>query len=103
MNHAKVKPEDYVQFLLASPTQYTCTEAARVQPVQPAAPAHDSFNRLWTRLEPDPENLWLEAQPQIQRDDGVLILDDSTLDKPYTRQIDLVGACSGAYNHLATN
>jgi putative transposase len=91
MNTAKVQPEDYVQFLLGSPLQFTCAEAARVQPDQPDPPAHDSFNRLLTRLEPDPEALWLEARPQIRRDDGVLILDDSTLDKPYARHIDLVG------------
>ncbi len=91
MNHAKVQPEDYVQFLLASPVQFTCTEAARVQPEQAAPPAHDAFNRLLTRLQPDPETLWLEARPQIHLDDGVLILDDSTLDKPYARRIDLVG------------
>jgi putative transposase len=91
MSNAKVHPEDYIQFLLASPVQFTCTEAARVQPEQVAAPAHDSFHRLLTDPEPDPEALWLEARPQIQLDDGVLILDDSTLDKPYARHIDLVG------------
>src|SRR4051794_41153254 len=91
MTHAKVQSEDYVQFLVASPLQYTCTETARVQPEQPAPPAHDSFNRLLTRLEPDPEALWLEARPQIRLDGGVLVLDDSTLDKPYARKIDLVG------------
>lgn len=91
MNTAKVQPEDYIQFLLASPRQFTCTEAARVQPEQPAPPAHDAFNRLLTDQEPDPATLWLEARPHIQLDDGVLILDDSTLDKPYARQIDLVG------------
>jgi putative transposase len=90
MNTAKVQPEDYVQFLLGSPLQFTCTEAARVQPDQPDPPAHDSFNRLLTRLEPDPEALWLEAQPQIRLDDGLLVLDDSTLDKPYARKMGLV-------------
>src|SRR5258708_9789694 len=92
MNHAKVQPEDYVQFLLASPVQFTCTEAARVQPEQAAPPAHDSFHRLLTGLETDPDALWLEARPQIQLDDGVLILADSTLDKPYAPQMDLVGS-----------
>jgi putative transposase len=91
MNTAKVQPEDYVQFLLGSPFQFTCTEAARVQPNEPDAPAHDSFTRLLTRLEPDPEALWEEAQPQVRKDDGVLILDDSTLDKPYARRMGLVG------------
>jgi DDE superfamily endonuclease len=90
MSTAKVQPEGYVQFLLASPLQFSCTEAARVQPVQPDPPAHDSFNRLLTRLEPDPEALWLEARPQIRLDDGILVLDDSTLDKPYARKMGLV-------------
>jgi putative transposase len=91
MSKAKVQPEDYVQFLLASPVQFTCTEAARVQPEQPAPPAHDSFTRLLTRLEPDPETLWAEARPQIRLDDGIVVLDDSTLDKPYAWKMDLVG------------
>ncbi len=91
MSNAKVQPEDYVQFLLASPVQFTCTEAARVQPAQADPPAHDAFHRLLTRLEPDPATLWREARPQIRLDDGVLVLDDSTLDKPYARHIDLVG------------
>jgi putative transposase len=54
MSEAKVQPEGYIQFLLASPVQFTCTEAARVQPVQPDAPAHDAFNRLLTGRPPDP-------------------------------------------------
>jgi hypothetical protein len=70
------------QVLLASPVQFTCTAAARVQPGQPEPPAHDSFTRLLTRPEPDPEALWEEARPQIRLDDGIGVLDDSTLDKP---------------------
>jgi len=90
MNQAKVKPEDYIQFLIASPRQYTCTEAAAVQPAQTDPPAHDAFRRLLTRLEPDPETLWQEARTQIRPREGVWVLDDSTLDKPYARQIALV-------------
>jgi putative transposase len=91
MNEAKVHTEDYIQFLLASQQQFTCTEAARVQPTQPDAPAHDAFNRLLTDNPPDPDTLWLEARPRIGPDEGILVLDDSTLDKPYARKIDLVG------------
>jgi DDE superfamily endonuclease len=90
MSEAKVHPEDYIQFLIASPRQFTCMEAMRVQPAQPAPPAHDAFNRLLTRLEPDPQALWQEAAPQVRVGDGVLVLDDSTLDKPYARSMDLV-------------
>jgi hypothetical protein len=91
MSTAKVQAEDYVQFLLASQQQFTCTEAARVQPEQSAKPAHDSFNRLLTGPEPDPADLWSEARPHVRLDDGILVLDDSTLDKPYAWKIDLVG------------
>jgi hypothetical protein len=41
-------------------------------------------------MEPDPEDLWEEARPQIRLDDGILVLDDSTLDKPYARKMGLV-------------
>ncbi len=33
----------------------------------------------------------MEAASQVNKDDGVLVLDDSTLDKPYARDIALVG------------
>jgi len=82
MSKTKIQPEDYVQYLLARPLQLTCTGTACVRPKQPDPPAYDSFTRLLTRLEPDPETLWIEARPQIRLDDGILVLDDSTLDTP---------------------
>jgi DDE superfamily endonuclease len=91
MNAAKSRDLDYIDYLIATPRVVTCTEAARVQPPRRDAPAHDSFSRLLYRLEPDPETLWREAKPLVRRRDGVLILDDSTLDKPYARKIELVG------------
>jgi putative transposase len=90
MNRPKVEPEGYIQFLVASPRQFTCAEAAAVQPPQPDPPAHDAFRRLLTRLEPDPETLWQEAQAQVRPGAGLWVLDDSTLDKPYARHIELV-------------
>ena len=90
MNQPKVEPEGYIQFLVASPRQFTCTEAAAVQPSQPNPPAHDAFRRLLTRLEPDPQTLWQEARTQIRPGEGLWVLDDSTLDKPYARHIELV-------------
>lgn len=91
MNAPRVQPEDYIDFLIATPKACSATEAARVQPDKPRAPAHDAFTRLLHRLEPDPETLWLEAGPQVVTEDGALVLDDSVLDKPYAKHIDLVG------------
>lgn len=90
MNPPKCKDEDYINFLIATPRQVSATEAARVQPEQEQAPAHDAFTRLLQRLEPDPETLWREAQTQAHLDRGLLVLDDSTLDKPYAKQMALV-------------
>jgi putative transposase len=90
MNAPKCAAEDYIDFLVASPRAVSGTEAARAQPERADAPAHDAFTRLLHRLEPDATALWAEAAPLVDRRGGVLVLDDSTLDKPYARAMDLV-------------
>jgi hypothetical protein len=84
MNPPKVTDEDYINFIIATPRDVTATEAERVQPESKNAPAHDAFTRLLQRLEPDAEMLWEEAKPQIDLQSGILVLDDSTLEKPYS-------------------
>jgi putative transposase len=90
MNAPKVVDENYIDFLIATPKACSALEAAKVHPVGPDAPAHDAFTRLLHRIEPDPDTLWAESEPQVRRDDGVLVIDDSTLDKPHARVIELV-------------
>jgi putative transposase len=90
MNTAKCTEEDYINFLIATPQSYSCVEAAKVQPEAARPVAHDAFTRLLQRLEPDSEQLWRETEPYVQKRTGVLVLDDSTLDKPYARQMALV-------------
>jgi hypothetical protein len=84
MNPPKVTDEDYINFIIATPRDVTATEAGRVQPESKDAPAHDAFTRLLQRLEPDAETLWQEAKTQIDLTGGILVLDDSTLEKPYS-------------------
>jgi hypothetical protein len=90
MNPPKCNEEDYINFIIASPRQITATEAERVQPESTDAPAHDAFTRLLTRLEPDAATLWAESKTQVEENKGILVIDDSTLDKPYSKQNDLV-------------
>jgi putative transposase len=85
----KITDLDYIQFLLAAQTAFTCTEAARCSGAPENTPAHDAYSRLLTRLPPDTKALWEEVQPFVQLQNGVLVLDDSTLDKPYARHMDL--------------
>src|SRR5437588_12706439 len=45
---------------------------------------------LLHRLEPDAETLWTEASSQVSLSQGILVIDDSTLDKPYAKKMELV-------------
>ena len=90
MNRPKVTEEDDINFLMATPKVCSATEAARVQPDEAKAPAHDAFTRLLHRLEPDAATLWQAAATQIERRGGVLVVDDSTLDQPYAEKRALV-------------
>lgn len=93
MNAPKCDELDYIHFLIAAQRVFSCSEAARCQPESVAAPSHDAFTRLLTRQPPDTEALWHEAQklvPEHSRQSGFLVLDDTTLDKPYARKMELV-------------
>ena len=102
MNPPRCTAEDYIQFLLAAPGARSATEAARVQPDRPDAPAHDAYTRLLHRLEPDPEPLWQEVRPFVRPGDGLLVVDDTVLDKPFARHMGLVAYhWSGRHNRVA--
>jgi putative transposase len=93
MNPPKVDDSDYINYLIAAPRVFTCTEAARSQPPGQGpseAPAHDSFNRLLERSFQDKDSLWREARALVSLKGGVLVLDDTTLDKPYAEKMELV-------------
>lgn len=90
MNPPKCDDLDYIHFLIASQRVFTCTEAARCQPDTQGAAAHDAFTRLLARQSSHTEALWQEAQQLIDKRKGVLVLDDTTLDKPYARHMELV-------------
>ena len=90
MSQPKVSALEFIDFLIASPTPAPATEAQRTQPDSANPAAHDADTRLRHRLEPDSEALWREVQPEVRRTTGVLVLDDTVLDKPYARKMDWV-------------
>ena len=90
MSQPKVSETDFIDFLIATPSQATAMEAQRSQPASDDPAAHDAYTRLLHRLEPDSEALWREVRPEVRRSAGLLVLDDSVLDKPYARKMDLV-------------
>ena len=90
MNPPKCDEMDYINFLIAAQKVFSSVEAARTHPAEEDAPAHDAYTRLLKRLPPDGEMLWQEVEPLIERKTGVLVIDDTTLDKPYASKMALV-------------
>lgn len=90
MNKSKVTEYDYIDFLIGTQKVYSCTEAERVQPGKAIGPSHDAFTRQPHRLFPTADRLWSEAEDHVDLSKGYLIGDDSTLDKLYSRKIELV-------------
>jgi putative transposase len=86
MNPPQWDDLDYIHFLIAAQKVFTCTEAARCAPEGERAPAHDAFTRLLPRQPPDTEALGQEAKAFVDVGKGLLVLDDTTLDKPYARR-----------------
>jgi len=67
----------------------SCSEASRCLPGEPESIAHDSVKRL-ERQPHHTEALYNDPKRLIRPDEGALVIDDSTLDKPYLPQIELV-------------
>ena len=90
MNAPKVDELDYINFLVAAQRVFSAVEAAKVSPEGTRQPAHDAYTRLLQRTPPDSRRLWQEVQPLVNPKSGILVIDDSTLDKPYARHMALV-------------
>jgi len=52
--------------------------------------AHDAYTRLLQRLPPDSDALWAEVSACIDVSQGMLVIDDTTLDKPDASKMALV-------------
>lgn len=87
MKPALVNRKDYCQYLLATFANYTGSYLA-----QQLGCCHDAVTDFLSRDRLTPRLLWdrvSEHLPSEQRSGGVLVLDDSVLDKRYARRIEL--------------
>lgn len=76
----------YMGFLMSEPKSSTCTQLSKVMNI-----SHDSVNRFLMRENYEPFDLFNEAKHLLNLVGGTLNVDDSTLDKPYSQHMDLVG------------
>jgi putative transposase len=103
INPAKCTELDYINFLIASSRVFSCTEASKCSFTDSNSPAHDSFTRLLLRQPPDTEALWEEVKDLVTPKAGFLIIDDTVLDKPYSKHIDLVYRQWSGKHHKIVN
>ena len=96
-NPSKICPEDYIGFLIGAQTKFTCTEAARTEPESSNA-THDAYVRLLDRVEGTTSAIWVEAEPLV-RPGGILVVDDSVIDKPYAEKMELVSYVWSGKHH----
>jgi hypothetical protein len=70
----------YIAYLLSDPHHTSCTRLSEIMKTV----SHDSVNRFLERERYEPKDLFDEEQGKIELIGGMLGVDDSVLDKPYS-------------------
>lgn len=80
----------YSDYLLSSFSATTATGLSRLMDNQIS---HDQVSRMLNSRRLEPKDWWLMVKPhvrRIQREDGVITVDDSILEKPYTDENEII-------------
>lgn len=88
MQKQKCSLELYSRFLLASQSRFSAAELERISP-DPTM-HHDAVTNWLRSSQFNTSEIWNQAKPFVQLDSGYLIVDDSVLDKRYSRDNELV-------------
>jgi hypothetical protein len=82
-----LQKKDYIEYLLSTPFNYTCTNLADHKPNL----CHDSVSDFLRRERFTPSQLWASVAPHIEDSEtSVVIADDSVQNKKYSNFIELV-------------
>lgn len=83
----KITKQRYVEYVISTPINYTCTNlAAHLEQI-----SHDAVNDYLRREKHTSHTLWEFAQPLINNcEESFLVLDDSVQDKSYSQKIEMV-------------
>lgn len=80
----------YSDYLLSS---YSATTATGLSELTGQAISHDQVSRMLRSRQLAPRDWWRMVKPHvraIQREDGVMIIDDSIVEKPYTDENEII-------------
>lgn len=78
--------ECYVNYLLGEPKPASCSRLGEVVSI-----THDSVNRFLIREHYTQEDLFNEIKGKIELEGGILSIDDTVIDKPYSKIRGLIG------------
>lgn len=93
---AKCTLELYTGMLISEPASPTCTTLADTIGI-----SHDNVNRFLEREQFEPKDLYNEAMHQLDKDGGIISVDDTVIDKPYSHHMDLVDYFWSGKHHKA--
>lgn len=85
MDKVKCSKELYRQFLLTAQKEFSATTLANLKDNI----SHDKVTRWLSGTKLTPRLLWEDVEGLVDKEDGFLLLDDSVLKKPYSREIEL--------------
>lgn len=100
MQKQKCSLDLYVDFLIASQKQYSGLELSKVSP---SKMAHDSVSRWLSENKLTPKIVWKNCEGLVAKETGYLIIDDTVLDKPYSKNIPLVKKQYSGKHHGLVN
>lgn len=87
MSKSLCTKELYSTFLRVTSQRYSALSLSEVSPVELS---HDSISRWLSEAKCQPKDIWNEAKTQVLGTSGVLIVDDTILDKQRSDKIELV-------------
>jgi putative transposase len=87
MQKQKCSLKLYTNFLIANQNRYSGVELAKVTPIK--GMRHDSVTRWLIKANYQPQELWEIVKKRINHKTGYLVVDDTLIDKRYSRQNEL--------------
>lgn len=87
MTQSKCSLDLYTKFLIANQNKYSGVELSKTST---ECLSHDSVSHWLSTEDFGPKDLWPDVKNMVEKDKGYLIVDDSVLDKRFSRNNELV-------------
>lgn len=88
MSKSKCSLDLYTKFLIANQNKYSRVELSKTSE---SSLSHDSVSKWLRDKNFTSKDLWPHVKSMVSKEEGYLIIDDSVLDKRFSRNNELVG------------